>query len=35
MVALDMRIGLYRCLTEQYHLARIYTITWSLEQILK
>lgn len=30
--SLDIRINLYKCLTEQYHLERIYQITYFFEQ---
>lgn len=34
MISNDIKLDLYRSLVEQFHLARIYSITWNLEQML-
>lgn len=34
MMAIDIRVDLYKCLIEQFRLARIFSITWNLEQML-
>ena len=32
--SVDIRLDLYKCLVHQFRLARIFSITWNLEQML-